>query len=135
MFYLFFKSSGLAPIHKVDKDKTIDHNCYIENCLNSIINEIRKQETSSRTKCVRTLHDNGRSHNHRDLANYLTEESIEIMTDPPYSPDLAAHDFRLNDYIKSNLVDHTNEESLAEKVSKIVKNIPEKEFNKTFDRC
>ncbi len=33
-----------------------------------------------------------------------------------------------NDYIKSNLTDQANEESLAQEVSKILKNIPVKEF-------
>jgi hypothetical protein len=32
------------------------------------------------------------------------------------------------------LTDQANEESLAQEVYKIVKNIPEKEFKKTFDK-
>jgi c-di-AMP phosphodiesterase-like protein len=56
------------------------------------------------------------------------------MPHPPYSPDLAPCDFWLNDYIKNNLTDQPNEESLAQVVSKIVKNIPEKEFKKTFEK-
>ncbi|CAF1413611.1 unnamed protein product, partial [Rotaria sp. Silwood1] len=113
LFCLFFKSTGPVRIHKVDKGKTIDHNYYIENCLIPIINEIRKKEKSSRTN-YKLLHDNGRPQTHRDVVNYLTEEGIEIMPHPPHSPDLAPCDFWLNDYIKRNLGDHTNEESLAQ---------------------
>ena len=69
------------------------------------------------------LHDNGPPHVHRDAVDYLTEEGIEIFPHPPYSPDLAPCDFWLNDYIKNKLTNHTNEESLAQKVSTIVKNI------------
>ena len=60
----------------------------------------------------------------------MTEEGINIMLHPPYSPDLAPCDYWLNDYIKRNLIDQPNEKSLARAVSKVVKNIPEEEYKK-----
>ncbi|CAF5105983.1 unnamed protein product, partial [Rotaria sp. Silwood1] len=77
LFCLFFKSDGPILIHKVDRGKTIDHNYYIENCLKPVINEIRKQEKLSGTKCINLLHDNGSFHTHRDVIDYLTEEGME----------------------------------------------------------
>ena len=74
------------------------------------------------------LHDNGPPHVHRNVINYLMEECIEIIPHPPYSPDIATCDFLLNDYIKNKLMDHTNEESVAQEVSTIMKNIPINEF-------
>ncbi|CAF4682689.1 unnamed protein product, partial [Rotaria sp. Silwood2] len=74
LFSLFFKTTGPVLIHKVDKGKTIDHNYYIENCLKPVVNEIRKQEKSSRLKCIKLLHDNGPPHRHRDVIDYLIEE-------------------------------------------------------------
>jgi hypothetical protein len=50
------------------------------------------------------------------------------MSHPSYSPDLAPCDFWLNDYIKSKLSDHTNEESLTQEVYGIVNNISVKDF-------
>ena len=132
LFCLFFKSTGPALIHKVDKGKTIDHDYYIDNCLIPVINEERKKEKSSRTT-LKILHDNGPPHAHRDVIDYLTEECVEIIPHPPYSPDLAPCDFWLNDYIKNKLTDHTNEESLAQEVSTIMKNTPVNELKKTFD--
>jgi hypothetical protein len=73
------------------------------------------------------LHDNARPHIHSDFINYLTQEGINIIPHPPYSPDLAP-----SDYIKRNLTDQTNEKSLARAITKIVKNIPEEEFKKNF---
>ncbi|CAF1552172.1 unnamed protein product [Rotaria sp. Silwood1] len=133
LFCFFFKSTGSLLIHKVDKGKTIDHDYYIDNCLIPVINEIRKKEKSSRTT-YKMLHDNGPPHTHPDVIDYLMEEGIEIIPHPSYSPDLAPCDFWLNDYIKNKLTDHTNEESLAQEVSTIVKNIPINEFKKTFDK-
>jgi transposase len=78
------------------------------------------------------LHDNARPHIHSDVINHLTEEGINIMPHPPYSPDLAPCDYWLNDHIKRNLINHPNEKSLALAVSKVVKNIPEEEYKKTL---
>ncbi len=99
LFCLFFKSNGPILIRKADKGKTIDYNYYTENCLKPVINEIWKQEKSWRTKCIKLLHDNGRSHVHQDVIDNLTQEGIEIIPHPPYSPDLVPCEFWLNDYI------------------------------------
>ena len=56
------------------------------------------------------------------------------MPHPPYSPDLAPCDYWLNHYIKQRLTDQVDEKALARAVSMVVKNIPEKEFRKTFDK-
>ncbi|CAF5098576.1 unnamed protein product [Rotaria sp. Silwood1] len=96
--------------------------------------EIWKQRKSAGIKGVKLLHDNAGLHRHSDVINYLTEEGINIMPHPPYSPDLAPCDYWLNDYIKCNLSDQPNEKSLARAVSKVVKNIPKEEFTKTFDK-
>ena len=52
----------------------------------------------------------------------------------PYSPDLASCGYWLNDDIKRNLTDQSDEKSLARAISKMMKNIPEEEFKKTFDK-
>jgi hypothetical protein len=52
-----------------------------------------------------------------------------------YSPDLASYDFCLNDYIKSKLSDHTNEESLTQEIDEIVNNTPVKEFKRLSINC
>jgi histone-lysine N-methyltransferase SETMAR len=134
LFSIFFKSNGPVLIHCVDEGKTTDHNYYIENCLKPVIKEIWKQRKSSGTNGIKLLHDNARPHTHSDVIDYLTQEGINIMPHPLYSPDLAPCDYWLNDYIKRNLIDQANEKSLARAIIKIVKNIPEEEFKKTFDK-
>ncbi|CAM4977764.1 unnamed protein product [Rotaria socialis] len=116
LFSIFFKSNDPALMHAIDNDETIDHDYYIENCLKPVVKEIRKQRKSN------------------DVINYLTEEGINIIPHPPYSRDLAPCDYWLNDYIKQNLTDQPDEKSLARAVSKLIKNIPEEEFKKTFDK-
>ena len=80
------------------------------------------------------LHDNTRFHIHSDVINYLTEEGMNIMPHPAYSPDLAPFDYWLNDYIKRNLIEQADHKSLAPAVSKVVKHTSEEEYKKTFDK-
>ena len=56
------------------------------------------------------------------------------MVHPEHSPNVALHDYWLNDYMKHNLIDRPNEKSLAHAVSKVVKNIPEEEYRKTCEK-
>ena len=72
-----------------------------------------KTRKSSGTKGIKLLHDNAQTHTHSDVINYLTEEGINVMPHPPYSPDLAPCDYWLNDYIKRNLTDQPVEKSLV----------------------
>jgi len=87
------------------KATSIDNKYYIENCLKPVVKEICKQRKSNGTNGIKLLHDNAQPHSHSNVINYLTEEGINIMPHPPYSPDLAPCDYWLNDYIKSNLTD------------------------------
>ncbi|CAF3785706.1 unnamed protein product [Rotaria socialis] len=98
------------------------------------VKEIRKQRKSNGTKGIKWLRDNASPHRHSDVINYLTQEGINIIPHPPYSRDLAPCDYWLNDYIKQNLTDQPDEKSLAHAVSKLIKNIPEEEFKKPFDK-
>lgn len=134
LFSIFFKSNGWLWIHALDSKKTIDANYYINNCLAPTIEEVKKQRPISGVKGIKLLHDNAQPHVAEEVENFLREEGISEMPHPPYSPDLAPCDFWLFDYIKQNLPDQTNKSSLFKEVSKIVENIPEKEFKKTFDR-
>jgi len=134
LFSIFFKSNGWLWIHAVGSGETVDGNYYIDNCLAPVIEELKEQRPNSGVKGIKLLHDNARPHVAIEVKNFLKKEGISVMPHPAYSPDLAPCDFWLNDYIKRNLKDHTNEDSLFKAVSKIVENIPEKEYKKTFDK-
>ncbi|CAF4820702.1 unnamed protein product, partial [Rotaria sp. Silwood1] len=108
LFCIFFKSTGPLLIHRVEREQTIDRHYYIENCLQHVIKEIKKQRPSSGTHAIKLYHDNGRAHVHQDLLDYLRSEGIAIVQHPPNSPDLSPCDFWLFDLIKRNLADQPN---------------------------
>ena len=93
LFSTFSKLNGPVLVHAVDKDKAVDHNYYIENCLKPVFKEIRKQKQSCGTEGIKLLQDNARPHTQSDVINYLTKEGIVIVPHPPYSLDLAPCDY------------------------------------------
>ena len=117
LFCIFFKSTGLLLIHLVERGQTIDHQYYIENCLQPVIEEIKKQRPSSGTHAIKLHHDNGGPHVHKDVLDYFRSEGITVVPQPPNSPDLSSCDFWLFDLIKRNLTDQTDSESLYNAVS------------------
>ena len=128
LFSIFFRSNGALLVHSVDRGETIDRLYYINNCLQTVIKEIKKQRPLTGTHGIKLLHDHSRAHDAQEVQDYLRQEGINLMPHPPYSPDLSPCDYWLNDYIKRNLEDQTNANSLHKAVSKIVFSIPEKEY-------
>ncbi|CAF4286409.1 unnamed protein product, partial [Rotaria sordida] len=82
-------SAGSVLIHNVEFGQIIDHEIYIENCLQPIIDEIKKRRPLSSTHSLKILHDNGKPHIHKAVSDYLTSEDVTIIPDPSDSPDLA----------------------------------------------
>jgi [histone H3]-lysine36 N-dimethyltransferase SETMAR len=134
LFSLFFKSTGPLLVHAVDKGVTIDRFYYRDNILTALVREIKKQRPKTGTRGIKLLHDNAKPHDNQEVRYYLSEAKIGLIPHPPYSPDLSPCDYWLNDYIKRHLEDYTDEKSLIKAVSNIMKNIPIKEYKKTFDK-
>lgn len=134
MFSVFFKSTGVVHIHCMEKGATITGQSYIENSLDPIIKEIRRQRPHSGTKNMKFHHDNARPHVKVEVITHLENTGITIIRHPPYSPDLAPSDFWLFDLVKRNLQDHDSVQSLKRQITSILENLPQDEYRKTFDK-
>ena len=134
LFSIFFRSNGGVLVHSVDKGETIDRFYYINNCLKAVVKELKQERPIMGTYGIKLLHDNARAHDAQEVKDYLKEEGIILMRHPPYSPDLSPCDYWLNDYIKRNLEDQKDANSLHKAVANIVFSIPQKEYKKTFEK-
>lgn len=134
LFSIFFRSTGPVLVHAVDTGKTIDRYYYIDELLEPVIREIKLDRPKSGVHGMKLLHDNARPHENKDVLNYLKDQGLALLPHPPYSPDLAPCDYWINDYIKRELEDQDDEDSLFQAVTKIVFDIPRKEYKKTFDK-
>ena len=133
LFCIFFKSTGPLLIHRVEREQTIDHYYYIENCLQPMIEEIKKQRPSSGTHAIK-LHGNGRTHVHQDVPDYLRSEEITIVQHPPHSPDLSPCDFWLFGLIKRNLTDQPKSETLHHAIIEFMYSLDKDEHRRTFEK-
>ena len=62
VFCIFFKTTGPALIHHVDRGDTIDYRYYIDNCSESLVEEIRKQRLTSGIYAIKLHHHNAGAH-------------------------------------------------------------------------
>lgn len=134
LFCIFFKSTRPLLIHRAERGQIIDHQSYIENCLQPVIEEIKKQRSRSGTHVIKLHHDNRGPHVHKDVLDYLRSEGITVVPQPPNSPDLSPCDFRLFDLIKRNLTDQTDFESLHNVITEFIHSLDKDEYRKTFDK-
>jgi histone-lysine N-methyltransferase SETMAR len=131
---IFFKSNGPLLIHRLERGQTMDHQYYINNCLQPLVDEIKRQRPSYGTRGIKIHHDNGRPHVHKDVSNYLESEGLTIIQHPPNSPDLSPCDFWLFDLIKENLTDQSDSESLYDAVTNFMYSLNKEEYRKTFEK-
>ena len=134
MLSIFFKSVDPVLVRYVEQAQTVNHQYYIDYCLKPLINNIREQRSLCGSRSIKLHYDNGRSHVHKDVSNYLESEGTAIISHPPDSPDLLPCDFWLFDLIKQNPTDQNNSKSLCRAVSNFMNSLDKEEYRKTFDK-
>ncbi|CAH1971777.1 unnamed protein product [Acanthoscelides obtectus] len=84
----------------LDEQRTVTADWYTTICLPKVITELRKINPERRI----ILHqDNASLHTAQKTKQDLTEENVELIDHPPYSPDLSPNDFFTFPQIKNRL--------------------------------
>ncbi|CAH1955076.1 unnamed protein product [Acanthoscelides obtectus] len=110
------KAGHIANIPR-NEQRTVTADWYTIIFLPKVITELRKINPERRT----ILHqDNESSHTAQKTRKYLTEENVELLDHPPYSPDLSPNDFFTFPKIKNRLRDQRFQS-------------PEEAWNKCFE--
>ena len=132
MLSIFFRTTDMVYVHAVRKGESID----IENCLGPAFafETIKRQRAATGLRRIKFLHDGAQPHIHSNTRNFIESTAMIEIDHPPYSPDLAPCDFWLFDYIKSHLGDVHSSEELVESITAIIKNLPKKQNEETFER-
>ena len=134
MFVIFFMTTGPLLIHELPSGTTINAIYYRDECLKKLIKNLRKKRPSSTTNGIKLHHDNARPHTNNIIFDFLQEKKINVMAHPPYSPDLAPSDFWLFDYLKRDLGQYPDDQSLVKSITKTLKSTPIHEYQKTFQK-
>ena len=83
---LFFDKTGHVAMVPLEQRRTVNSEWYTTICLPVVFQEIRIINRRRRT----TLHhDNASSHSSAQTTTFLSTENIDLMSYPPYNPDLA----------------------------------------------
>ena len=94
----FCRKTGHVATVPLEHRSTVNSEWYTTICRPRVFGGIRK--TNKRRRII-VHEDNASSHTSAQISSLLTDQNVELMGQPPYSPDLAAHDFFLFSIIKN----------------------------------
>ncbi|CAH2003010.1 unnamed protein product [Acanthoscelides obtectus] len=99
------------------------------------LNEQRTLRKISPQRRIILHQDNASSHTAQKTRQYLTEENVELLDHPPYSPDLSPNDFFTFPKIKNRLRGQRfqSPEEAADAFKNAVLDLPANEWNKCFE--
>lgn len=96
----FFGRTGHIATIPPEDCRTVNAEWYSTICLPTVFQKVREKRPRERI----ILHqDNASSHNTSQTSEFLVASRTELITHPPYSPDLAPCDFFLFSYIKDKM--------------------------------
>ncbi|CAH1971392.1 unnamed protein product [Acanthoscelides obtectus] len=126
------KVPGHIATNSLNEQRTVTADWYTTIFLQKVITELRKINPERRI----ILHqDNASSHTAQKTRQYLTEENVKLLDDPPYSPDLSPNDFFTFPKIKNRLRGQRfqSPEEAVDAFKNAVLDLPANEWNKCFE--
>jgi histone-lysine N-methyltransferase SETMAR len=102
MLIIFFDSTGILYVHTVPHGHTVNADYYCD-VLKSLIHHIQRKRPQWPRGHWLLHHDNSSVHTSHKIITFLTNNAIETVPHPPYSPDLAPCDFYLFSHLKSDI--------------------------------
>jgi histone-lysine N-methyltransferase SETMAR len=103
MVAVFFSKSGLVKVVPLEEQKTVTSLWYTTVCLPKVFEELKKRRPKTGLRGILLHQDNASSHTAGRTSQFLSEQTVKLLTHPPYSPDLAPCDFFLFPKVKEGL--------------------------------
>ncbi|CAH1958820.1 unnamed protein product [Acanthoscelides obtectus] len=131
MVATFVSKAGHIATIPLNEQRTVTADWYTTICLPKVITEIRKINPERR---IMLHQENASSHTAQKTRQYLTEENVELLDHPPYSPDLSPNDF-FTFPIKNSLRGQRFQlpEEAVDAFKNAVLDLPANEWNKCFE--
>ncbi|CAH1980429.1 unnamed protein product [Acanthoscelides obtectus] len=95
----FVSKAGHIATIPLNEQRTITADWYTTICLPKVITELRKVNPER----IILRQDNASTHTAQKTRQYLTEEDVQLLDHPPYSPDLSPNDLLTFPKIKNRL--------------------------------
>ncbi|CAH2006892.1 unnamed protein product [Acanthoscelides obtectus] len=132
MVATFVSKAGYIATLLLNDQGTVTADWYATICLPKVITELRKTNPERR---IMLHQDNASSHTAQKTRQYLTEENVELLDHPAYSPDLNSNDFFTFSKIKNRLRGQRfqSPEEAVDAFKNAVLDLPANEWNKCFE--
>ncbi|OQV17200.1 hypothetical protein BV898_08693 [Hypsibius exemplaris] len=100
--------------HAVDIGRrTINAAYYVKTCLKKLVRKLRKKRGKIGLRALKLHHNNASSHTCSLTTDFLQQEGLKLLPNPPYSPNLSPCDFylfpKLNECLRGKLFDTEKE--------------------------
>ena len=135
MLIVFFDVHGIVHLEFLSQNQIINQNVY-KDILRRLMRSVReKRRELWETKSWLLHRDNAPAHNALRIRQFLAENNIAVLEQPPYSPDLAPCDFFLFPKLKGVIKGTSFQDSKAitTAVTKELRAIPMKSFQKCIE--
>ncbi len=103
MIASFFMRSGHIELVVLEDRCTVNAEWYTEICLDLVFEAVTNKRPATGTRGLLLHHDNASAHTAAQAIDFLAEHGIQLVTHPPYSPDLAPCDYFLFPKCKERL--------------------------------
>ena len=130
---VFFYSKGVVHKEFVPPGQTVNAAFYVE-----VLKRLKKRVARVRPEIANTWvlhHDNGPSHASMLVREFLAKQTVAMLPQPPYSPDLVPPDFFLFPRLKSSLKGHHfgTVKNVQAAMTNALKEIPIQDFQASYD--
>ena len=134
LYTIFFNSSGPVVQIPSKEGTSITGKFYKNTVLNKIKKIYKKKRPSVGLKGICLLHDNAPAHKSRVVVDFLSKQKVNVLTRPPYSPDLSPCDFFLFPRLKKDLSRrrYSSRSALGSAVHQCLTQIPRADYYGAF---
>ena len=106
LYAIFFDSKGPVLQIPVPKGSSVTEKFYRESVLTQLVDFCQKCRPRTGVRGIKLFHDNAPAHKSATVQEYLKESGLDVLDNPPYSPDLSPGDFWLFPRLKEMLAGH-----------------------------
>lgn len=103
MVAAFFSKSGHIATVPLEGQRTVTSQWYVEQCLPLVFTAWRQRRPNTGTRGLLLHHDNASAHTAVRTTEFIASEGVQLLSHPPYSPDLAPCDFFLFPHVKKQI--------------------------------
>ena len=133
MLIVFFDGKGVVHREFVPEGQTVNGDFYLEvlKRLKRRVNRVRPEIAEN----WKLHHDNAPSHTCSKVIEFLAQNGIATIPQPPYSPDVAPADYFLFPKLKSSLKGrrHGSLNDVKEACTRSLKDLPESAYQGAFE--